>query len=420
LINVSDSIRLDQAAKARTGGLDLNFNFQRNQRLNLIINYRELKIQNKNLINQTPENTLLGRLDFDQSFWKNTLSINTFYEVGSGLELKREFLYVKVADGQGIYAWIDYDGDGEKDLNEFEIAQFVDQASYIRVFTPSNEYVKTFSNEFNQGFFIKPEKIWSSKTGLLRALSYFSNQARVRINRKTNNFQSNEVFNPFYGQVRDTTLLSSSSTIRNTFYFNRTGSVFGLDWTYQNTQVKTILATGFDSRAQAYHEGNFRWNIKRKYSIEATGQIGTKLANADYTTGRNFDIRYHMIKPSFIIQPSTSFRLSLNTRYSEKRNSGGETSFVGETGFQVKYNQVSKGSFQAGMAYIAINYNGNENSALGFEMLESLKPGDNYTWNAGYQRSVSKNLQISIQYTGRKSETNKAIHSGGMEVRAFF
>ncbi len=53
-------------------------------------------------------------------------------------------------------------------------------------------------------------------------------------------------------------------------------------------------------------------------------------------------------------------------------------------------------------------------------MLESLKTGNNYTWNLGYQRSISKNLQISVQYNGRKSETNKTIHSGGMEVRAFF
>jgi len=49
-----------------------------------------------------------------------------------------------------------------------------------------------------------------------------------------------------------------------------------------------------------------------------------------------------------------------------------------------------------------------------------LKPGVNYTWNIGYQHSVSKTLQISIQYLGRKSEDNRVIHTGGMEVRAFF
>jgi hypothetical protein len=53
-------------------------------------------------------------------------------------------------------------------------------------------------------------------------------------------------------------------------------------------------------------------------------------------------------------------------------------------------------------------------------MLESLPPGMNYTWHIGYQKTVSKNLQLTIQYLGRKSENARMIHSGGMELRAFF
>ncbi len=415
-----DSIRLKDAAKARNLGVNLNLNKNSNQQLNLVVNYRELKIVNEQLIQQTPENTLLGRIDFSKKMWKGALNWNTFYEVGSGLELRREFLYIKVNDGQGVYTWIDYNGDGIKDLNEFEIAQFVDQASYIRVYTPSNDYVKTFSNEFNQGIFFKPEKIWTTKKGILKFMSRFSDQARIRINRKTNNFKSNEILNPFYGEIRDTSLLSSSSNIHNNLYFNRTSSVFAMDYVFHNSQAKNLLATGFDARQQKYNELNFRLNIKKKYSVEASFQKGNKLVEADYTSGRNFDINYIMIKPSFIIQPTTSFRFSIDTRYSEKINIAGEESYVGELGFKLKYNQASKGSFQSSFSYLAINYIGDENSALGFEMLESLKPGNNFTWNIGYQRSVSKNLQISIQYNGRKSESNKTIHSGGMEVRAFF
>lgn len=412
--------RLDQAAKARTGGFDMSMNANPNQRINLVLNYRELKISNPSLITQTPENTILGRIDFDQKAWNGALSWNTFYEIGSGLELKREFLYLQVNDGQGIYTWIDYNSDGVKDLNEFEVAQFVDQASYIRVFTPSSEYVKTFSNEFNQGLFLKPERIWGNKTGIRKQIARFSNQTRVRVTRKTNNFESREVLNPFYGEVRDTSLLSSTSTIRNTLFFNRVSSIFGMDYSFQDNQSKSLLATGFDAREQQYHELNFRLNIRKKYSVEATLQRGYKLVQADYTTGRNFNIQYTLVKPSFIIQPSTSFRLSIDSRYQEKKNITGESCFVNEYGFQTKYNQAKKGSFQAAMAYISIKYSGAQNSALGYEMLESLRPGDNFTWNASYQRSISKNLQISFQYNGRKSENSKTIHSGGMEVRAFF
>ena len=67
-----------------------------------------------------------------------------------------------------------------------------------------------------------------------------------------------------------------------------------------------------------------------------------------------------------------------------------------------------------------MGYTGNPNSAVGFEMLESLRPGINYTWNLSYQRTLSKNLQLTIQYLGRKSEAIRTIHSGSMEVRAYF
>ena len=90
--------------------------------------------------------------------------------------------------------------------------------------------------------------------GILKGLSFLSNQSRFRISRKINSFNTNELFNPFENQVRDTSLISSSTSIRNTFYFNRTGSVFSSDWTYQNNVSKSLLATGFDSRLHEFHE----------------------------------------------------------------------------------------------------------------------------------------------------------------------
>lgn len=420
---ISDSFKLKTAAKAQTAGGEVRISELKNQTLNVLASYRELKIIDNQLINQIPENSILGRIDYELRLWKTAFTWNTFYEVGSGLEQKREFMYLQVNTGQGIYTWIDYNADGIKDLNEFEIAQYADQASYIRVFTPSSEYVKTYSNEFNQSLFWKPERIWASKKGALKVLSRFSDQIRIRINRKTNFFDGKNAFNPFATNVRDTNLISTSYDFRNSFYFNRVSSIVSVSWVYQKNQNKTLLASGFDSRKNEYNELNFRWNITKKISIEGKGQIGTKSVIADYTSGRNFNISYYNIKPIFSLQTSTAFRVSLSGRYEEKHNSqdfGGESAFVGEIGTNLKYNQAEKGSLQAEFKMISITYSGIQNSALGFEMLESLKPGLNFTWNIGYQRLISKNLQLSIQYNGRKSKNNKMIHSAGMEVRAFF
>jgi hypothetical protein len=410
-------------AKATSAGAEVVLSHWKDQKLTVMGSYRELRISDSTLIDQAPENTIIGRIDYEFRALKGLITWNTFYEIGSGLELKREFIYIQVNAGQGVYAWIDYNNDGVKDLNEFEIAQFADQASYIRVFTPSNEYTKTFSNELNQSVYIRPERIWSNKKGIRKFIARFSDQARIRINRKTNLFDSFQTFNPFFTEIRDSNLIATNSTIRNTVFFNRTSSVFGAEYTYQNVSSKTLLASGFDSRSNEYHELSLRANLMKQFTIESKGQIGTKAAEADYTTGRNYNLTYYFIQPSFIYQPSTTFRISLDARYANKQNGveyGNERAQIYDLGSQLKWNQSEKSSLQAGVKWIQIGYNGNENSALGFEMLEALKPGTNYTWNAAFQRSIGENLQLSIQYNGRKSENNRTIHAGGMELRALF
>lgn len=412
-----------RTAKAKTIGAEFNLNGIKNQKLTLLSGYRTLEVLDTVLMNQSPENSLIGRLEYNFKAWKNAIQWSTFYEIGSGLEQKREFLYIQVNDGQGVYTWIDYNSDGIKDLNEFELSQFIDQANYIRVFVPSNSYVTTYFNEFNQTIFLRPERVWSRKKGVLRFLSKFSDQARFRINKKSNAFLDGTVFNPLSNRIADTNLISTAAFVRNSLFFNRTGSIFGARYVFQKNQTKTLLASGFDSRLSSYHEMNARWNVTPKFSIVMTAQDGIKNALADYTTGRNYAIDFKWLKTSLSYQPSTNFRITLDSRIASKNNMiqiAGETCTIKDLGSTFKYNQTDKGSLQGSFKLLKIDFIGIENSAVGFEMLEALRPGMNYTWNIGYQKTVSKNLQLTIQYLGRKSENTRMIHSGGMELRAFF
>ena len=419
-----DNSALKKTAKATTAGAELHFNSLKNQKLRLIGGYRSLDVLDTVLMNQNPENSLIGRIEYNFKAWKNALQWSTFYEVGSGLEQKKEFLYIQVNSGQGIYTWIDYNEDGIKDLNEFEIAQYADQADYIRVFVPSNTYVNTYSNEFNQSFYWRPERIWAKKKGFLGLMSRFSDQARFRVNKKTNSIENGNVFNPFENRVADSALISTNAFIRNALFFNRTSSIFAAGYNFQQNQSKTLLASGFDSRTSSYNELNLRWNMTRKFALVLIGQQGVKQVLADYTSGRDYSIDYQWLKSTISYQPSTNFRLTLETRGVTKENiisgGAGETCQIIDMGSTFKYNQTDKGSLQGELKVLKINYDGNVNSAIGFEMLEALRPGINYTWTIGYQKTVSKNLQITFQYLGRKSENTRIIHTGGMEIRAFF
>jgi len=414
---------LSPATSSNHYGISMGIISNRKHRFKTRVEYRELRIDNDSITNVEPDQTLLGRIEYSTKVLKGFINTTTFYEIGSGQELKREFAYIQVQAGQGIYAWIDYNGDGVKDISEFEISAFPDQADYIRVFTPTSEYVKTFTNQFNQSINIRPSVLWYRKKGILKLISRFDTQSSFRVDRKTNNESQVTAYNPFATEVADTNLVTLNSSIRNTIFFNRSNPKYGLDYTYKNVGGKSLLTSGFDSRSLEEHELRIRWNLNRKFTLISLQKIGRKINTSDYTSGRNYALDIWSIKPKFSFQPNTSFRISLTNETSLKENSvdlGGEVAQILDIGTEFRLNKATKGSITATFNYIQIDYTGEVNSALGFEMLNGLKNGTNFTWNVNFQRTLANNLQLSLSYLGRKSEENKAIHTGGVQVRAFF
>ena len=389
------------------------------------VTYRTLKILDTSLTELLPENTVLGRIDYGTHFFKKVITTNTYYEIGSGLEVKKEFAFLEVTPGQGNYYWskeeTDYNNNGIPELNEFEVAQYQDQGNYIRVFTPTNDFVKTFTNGFNQVFFIRPETHWATKKGLRKALSIFSDKIAYQVNRKTNN--EDDLYNPFLRSVEDSNLIVINSSFINTFYINRTNPVFGIDVNYRENNSKTLLTNGFDTRQNVLRGLRVRWSISRKFGLETLYEEGEESSFSEFFDNRNFEIAFQEVEPKLSFQSGVSFRISILFNYLEQKNStelGGERSFNRTSGVELRYNVAAKGSFLATFNYIDILYNGDTRSSLAYEMLDALQPGKNATWSVSYQRNLGKNMQLNLNYNGRDSEGAKTIHAGGVQVRAFF
>lgn len=385
--------------------------------------WRNLSILDSSLSRASEERTLLGRLEFFTRKFSKVLTSNTFYEAGSGLETKKEFSYVEVPAGQGIYVWTDYNGNGIKELNEFDVAAFTDQATYIRVFTPTTETIRAYYSQFSEGLNLDPANAWSRKKGFRKFLSRFALQFAYRTERKTTDQNLLRAYNPFRSAPSDTALLSLNSSMRSSLFFNRSNPKAGGDIAYTDNRNKTLLVNGFDTRTQQSLTLHLRWNITRFLMMNLTGNYGKKTSHSDYFSNRAYALFFDEVNPQFQIQPGKSFRFSLQYKYTHKINSEGslgELAIMHNAGVEFKYSIAGKGSLILKANYIKIHFNATENSPLAYDMLEGFKKGNNLTWNLGYQRNLSENLQMNLVYDGRQTPGNKMVHVGSIQLRAYF
>lgn len=414
---------LFRSTEATACSLAVSLKSDPRRRTGLSFTYRSLRIIDSLITAQRPEDTWLGRAEQDLTTLNGALRFNLFYELGSGLEQRREFIYVQVPAGQGTYVWIDYNDNGLKELNEFEIANFTYEADYIRAYTQTNQYVRVFNNQLSAAIDLRPGAVWSEQKGFKGFLGKWSDMASYRTDRKTGNDKVESALDPFQLDPTDTALTAFSASLRNTVYYDRSGRRWSIDHSRQSDRNKSLLLNGFETRTRDADVIHLRWNTTTKWTVEVESEVGRSSSRSDLLAGRTYAIDQRATRPKLTWQPNTSLRISSQFKYTEKKNRaefGGEQATIQDIGLELRWNTAGKGSIQVNGNIVDIAYDGNISSSLGNEMLSGLKPGTNSTWALIIQRRLSDHLQVDLTYNGRRSEGTPVVHVGGAQVRAYF
>jgi hypothetical protein len=390
-------------------------------RLNATI--RELKVYNSQLTGQKPERTVLGRAEYFVNEWKGMLTGNILYEAGSGQEQRRDYSFLEVPAGQGEYTWNDYNTDGIPQLNEFEVALYQDQARYIRVFTPTLDFIRANYNQFNYSVNLNPRALidLNKAKGMRKFLTRITLQSGLQIFKKEIS-DKNINLDPFSKPKVDTSLISLSSVLTNTLFFNRTSNVWGVDLTHVQNVGRSILTYGLETRTLRDLSGRIRWNLSKKFSTNVlVKKINNQLETPKFGN-RNYDLSHWVTEPSLSFQSGTKYRFSLNYKYEEKQNEEGqkERALINSIITEMRYNVLSSSTINGRFQFSNIAYTGATNSTVAFIMLDALLPGKNFLWNIDFTRRLANNMEINFTYEGRKPGEAKAIHTGRASVRALF
>ena len=405
-----------------------NFTFQTellknpHQQFRLNLTYRNLQVSDTTLTTQRPDNSLLGRAEYVTNVLNGFIIGNSLFELGAGQEQKRDFTYIEVPAGQGQYTWIDYNKDGIAQLNEFVLALFPDQATYIRIFTPTNQYVKAEYNQFNYSVVINPKAITDkiSSKKLRNFLSRFILQSSLQTGKKVQ-AQNTPLFNPFKGKIQDTSLIDLNYKMSNTLSFNRTNSNWGADLSDVTNYDKSLLTYGLQTQQTDLWTLKGRVNIKRTYTLQLQQQLGNTGLFTPSFGDQNYAIKSYDAQPSLTYLNSTKFRLQGGYEFLSKTNAaqyGGETAVSNSFNFEADYNAVQRTSFTAKFTFSNIDFTGTQNTTVSYIMLNGLLPGKNYIINLNLTKRLVNNLELSFEYEGRKSATSQMVNIGRASLRA--
>jgi hypothetical protein len=380
--------------------------------------YRKLKLSDGKL-----EETIQNRADWNASFLDGSFRSELTYAVGTGRELKRIFIFRETLPGQGTHYL--REGGNPNDLNDYLEAQTVDQQRYIKIFLPTDEYINAYTNQFTYRLNTNAPRSWRAESGARGFASRFTVLTFISIDKKTTDDNLQNRFNPFSQDIEDEFLISMARTLRNSVYFNRSNPQYGLEYTFQQNQQKSLLSNGSETRNVGSHSVIGRLNLNEVLSSKLTVGRNVRENQSNFLESKNFRIRSTELSPELAYQPNTRLRFTGTYQFSHREDElnlegNDQQADFHELGIETKLSQVNKRAATANLRYVKIGFTGVENSFVGYEILNALRPGNNITWSLNVQQRLSNGLNIFLNYDGRKANGVNAVHTGRTQVSVLF
>ncbi len=389
-----------------------------NHRVSVTAKYREVDYQDQSIADQQ---NLLGVIQWDGRLLDQHVRSNFSFNTSNARELRREYVFVQVATGEGTHTWRDENSDGVQDLNEFYEAVNQDEREYIKLFTPTDEYIQAYQTTYVYAMSAQMPRGWKNGNGWQTQLSRLALSTNIKYHFKTSETDLLKRINPYHAALEDTSFVSASNLMRHTLFYNRNAPGAGFDVTHAQQRTKNLLNGGFELKEKEEWVGNARIGYGKFLTVRGKGGVGEMVNTSDFLASRNFVLKSYSYGGQLVVQPMNKLRLIGGWTQRNKVTSGQEDqSQIEEYRSEVTWVRPGKGNVNASFSWIQIDFTGDESSYLGYELLEALQPGANQRWNVNWQQSIGLGLQLSLQYNGRKSESSPAVHTGSVSVTAYF
>ncbi|MGN7864747.1 hypothetical protein [Chryseobacterium sp. 22458] len=382
--------------------------------LNALIHYRKFFYSGAEGEVTRNNDFVVGNILYNQQLFRNGMRLQAFYELGNGQEAQREFQYIKVTDGQGIYKWTDYNGDGIQQLDEFEIAEYSDLAQYIRVYTNSVRYIPSNKNKLQLALFVNPAIVFNSENAFLKRWNF-----NISLNSQNSFYKKDKVLvlNPF---EKNSDQILKNQNILASVQFNPTDKS-GWNGNYRLITNDNLINANFsnEEREQTSHFVNVGYWFNKEFRVDWENSVHDIRNSSQLFVTRDYRLNNFETKPKATYKFTDAIQAELSSAFRQKKRMDGEELLKAFDVTGTIQWERRKTSIRGNFSFISNNFTGNNFSIVGNQMLDGLKPGKNQVWSVFIQQAINSFIQLNLNYEGRNSG-DRTIHIGSMQVKASF
>ncbi len=375
----------------------------------------------------TNQQSVLVRLQSRYLPYNGAIDADLFYEGATERTAKLEKVFYKVRKGEGQYVWVDGNKNGVVDINDerdFELNRY--DGDYIILTLSGDSFYPIINVKTSERFRITPRKFFAQPSSAAeRIVSALSSETSFRIEEKSTEPDIKKVYFLQSGALMNTstTLVGSQQLQQDVFLFENEPDL-NLRARYLQRKAMGQYSSGTENSYGRERSARVRFRLADQLSGQADLYNKQDNAFSPAVSGRSRTIGTDGVALDWSYRPEQSVEVGLKIETSQSTDElpaqPAESAFNmqslrtviafqgnGQARLEVSREEIT-------LARTAPGY------IVPYELTTGRDVGKTYLWSSVIDYKLGKNIQLSAQYNGRTLNGRLPIHSGRMEVRAYF
>ncbi len=368
--------------------------------------------------------SVLIRSETDWRTLNRGLEVNFIYEGGTENRPLLQETFVEVGPELGNYVWIDLNGDGVQQVDEFFPEQLPNEGTFIRQFIPTDEVFSVASVNTRLRTRIEPKNFLDGNSSIARILSNLMLQSTYAIREQNTSGDLLDVLLFNFSSYRDEeNTIDGNFTMLQDLHILRNIDSTDLRFTYENVAGLSRRANTLEKTRLQDFRTTLNHRFTRSWSANIILQIGKNNQADTQLNSRSFDIRSRSVEPSFRYDYRRSLQLgggfSIRNREDvlpqEPAVLNGYSIFSDARWFYQNLIQTT-----ARIEYRSNSIDGASSSFGLFELTEGAGEGNTWSWSVQATYRINEFLRATLNYDGRTLTSQPVAQTMKFTLSAVF